>query len=49
MELSKFFEDDKIECQNCGWCWDSEETEPHDKYVCHKCWTDNTEFYEDFE
>ena len=46
MELSKFFEDEQIECSKCGWSWDIEDTEPEDRYVCHKCGNDNTEQYE---
>jgi hypothetical protein len=46
MELSKFFEDEQIECSKCGWSWDIEDTEPGDRYVCHKCGNDNTEQYE---
>ena len=29
--------DKKIECDECGWSWLESETEPHDKYICHKC------------
>jgi DNA-directed RNA polymerase subunit RPC12/RpoP len=35
-----------IVCKNCGWSWDKEDSEEHDMYVCHKCGTDNKEFYE---
>jgi hypothetical protein len=47
MKLSNFFEDDEIKCEKCGWCWDEKDTEPHDKYVCHKCGHDNSENYDD--
>ena len=32
-----------ITCANCGWSWHEKDTQPHDKYVCHKCNFDNTE------
>ena len=47
MKLSNFFEDDKIKCSNCDWSWDIKDTEPKDRYVCHKCGEDNTEEYQD--
>jgi hypothetical protein len=28
--------DKEIKCK-CGWSWLESETEPHDKYICHKC------------
>ncbi len=36
----------KIECHNpkCDWSWDVKDA-GKDKYVCHKCGTDNTKFY----
>lgn len=37
--------EDKIECEKCGWSWDIKDTEPHDRYVCHKCGNDNTNNY----
>jgi hypothetical protein len=36
--------DDKIVCQNCGWSWKVEDG-GDDLYVCHKCNTDNSNFY----
>ena len=30
-----------VECRNCGWEWDIKDSEPHDKYICHKCGCDN--------
>jgi len=32
--------DKKINCYDCGWSWKEYETEPHDKYICHKCGND---------
>lgn len=36
--------DDKIVCQNCGWSWNVEDG-GDDLYVCHKCNSDNSNFY----
>jgi hypothetical protein len=36
--------DDKIVCQNCGWSWKVKDG-GDDLYVCHKCYTDNSNFY----
>jgi hypothetical protein len=36
--------DDKIVCQNCGWSWNVKDG-GNDLYVCHKCNTDNSKFY----
>ena len=35
----------EITCHNCGWHWNTTESENYDKYVCHKCGFDNTLFY----
>ena len=34
-----------IECINCGWQWNTKDSQEYDKYVCHKCGFDNTIFY----
>jgi hypothetical protein len=34
-----------IKCVNCGWHWNTNQSEEYDKYVCHKCGFDNTTFY----
>ena len=36
--------DDEIVCQNCGWHWKVKDG-GDDLYVCHKCYTDNSNFY----
>lgn len=36
--------DDKIVCQNCGWSWKVKDG-GNDLYVCHKCNTDNSDYY----
>jgi hypothetical protein len=35
----------EVDCQNCGWHWNTTDSEEYDKYVCHKCGFDNTLFY----
>ncbi len=35
----------QIECNTCGWNWNSSQTNPEDMYVCHKCGSDNKRFY----
>jgi hypothetical protein len=35
----------EVVCQNCGWHWNTIDSEEYDKYVCHKCGFDNTLFY----
>lgn len=34
-----------ITCKNCGWEWNTLQSEKHDKYVCHNCGFDNTMYY----
>jgi len=34
-----------ITCVNCGWQWNTLQSDVSDKYVCHKCGFDNTLFY----
>jgi hypothetical protein len=36
--------DDEIVCQKCGWHWKVKDG-GDDLYVCHKCFTDNSNFY----
>ena len=36
-----------VVCINCGWNWNTNQSEDYDKYVCHKCGFDNTFFYTD--
>ena len=35
----------EVTCQNCGWEWNTKDSEDYDKYVCHKCGFDNKLFY----
>ena len=35
-----------VVCVNCGWAWNTSDSEDFDKYVCHKCGFDNSLYYE---
>jgi hypothetical protein len=35
----------QITCHNCGWQWNTKDSDEYDKYVCHKCGFDNSLFY----
>ena len=34
-----------IICANCTWEWNTSQSDPSDKYICHNCGFDNTLFY----
>ena len=36
----------EITCVNCGWHWNTSDSDESDKYVCHKCGFDNKAFYD---
>jgi hypothetical protein len=36
-----------VVCVNCGWGWNTADSDESDKYVCHKCGFDNTLYYND--
>jgi hypothetical protein len=36
----------EITCVNCGWSWNTNQSDASDKYVCHKCHFDNRTFYD---
>jgi hypothetical protein len=36
---------EEITCHNCGWEWNTNDSEKFDKYVCHNCGFDNKEYY----
>lgn len=40
-EMQSFSGDENIMCNSCGWTWMASQTEPSDKYVCHKCGAKN--------
>jgi len=37
---------EEITCINCGWHWNTSDSDESDKYVCHKCGFDNKAFYD---
>ena len=36
----------EITCVNCGWHWNTNNSNEFDKYVCHKCGFDNRTYYD---
>jgi predicted ABC-type ATPase len=38
--------DQEITCVNCGWHWNTKDSDESDKYICHKCGFDNRTFYD---
>jgi predicted ABC-type ATPase len=36
----------EITCINCGWNWNTKDSDEFDKYVCHNCGFDNRTFYD---
>jgi hypothetical protein len=36
----------EITCVNCGWHWNTNQSDEFDKYVCHRCGFDNRTFYD---
>jgi hypothetical protein len=34
-----------VECEKCGWTWNTADSDPNDKYICHKCGFDNSYRY----
>jgi hypothetical protein len=38
--------DQDITCVNCGWHWNTKDSDPIDKYICHKCGFDNRTYYD---
>jgi hypothetical protein len=36
----------EITCVNCGWRWNTRDSQEFDKYVCHRCGFDNRTFYD---
>jgi hypothetical protein len=38
--------DQEITCVNCGWHWNTKDSDPSDKYICHKCGFDNRTYYD---
>ena len=42
LRLLELMDNNKVICNSCGWFWDLSEG-GDDPYICHKCWTDNSE------
>jgi len=38
--------DQEITCVNCGWHWNTKDSDQSDKYICHKCGFDNRTYYD---
>jgi hypothetical protein len=36
----------EITCVNCGWHWNTKDSDESDKYICHKCGFDNRTYYD---
>lgn len=36
---------EEVTCVNCGWKWNTSQSDESDKYVCHQCGFDNTLYY----
>jgi GNAT superfamily N-acetyltransferase len=37
----------EINCVNCGWKWNTSDSDNEDMYLCHQCGFDNTLYYSD--
>ena len=37
---------EEITCVNCGWHWNTNQSDASDKYICHRCGFDNRTFYD---
>jgi GNAT superfamily N-acetyltransferase len=37
----------EINCVNCGWKWETADSDEQDMYLCHQCGFDNTLYYSD--
>ena len=37
----------EINCVNCGWKWETADSDKEDMYLCHQCGFDNTLYYSD--
>jgi hypothetical protein len=35
----------EIQCVNCGWKWETADSDEQDMYICHQCGFDNTLYY----
>lgn len=37
----------EVKCVNCGWKWETADSDKEDMYICHQCGFDNTLYYTD--
>ena len=45
LEVDPYIPPVQIQCNKCGWNWNTLESDPDDMYICHKCGKNNKEFY----
>ena len=45
LEVDPYIPPVQIQCNKCGWNWNTAQIDPKDMYVCHKCGENNKEFY----
>ena len=45
LEVDPYIPPVQIQCNKCGWNWNTLDSDPKDMYVCHKCGENNKEFY----
>ena len=45
LEVDPYIPPVQIQCNRCGWNWNTAQSDPEDMYVCHKCGENNKEFY----
>jgi hypothetical protein len=38
---------EEVTCVNCGWKWNTSDSDKEDMYLCHQCGFDNTLYYSD--
>lgn len=45
LEVDPYIPPLQIQCNKCGWNWNTLDSDPDDMYICHKCGENNKEFY----
>ena len=45
LEVEPYIPPVQIQCNRCGWNWNTAQSDLKDMYVCHKCGENNKEFY----
>ena len=46
-KTSNLTAEQEINCVNCGWKWETADSDKEDMYLCHQCGFDNTLYYSD--